>query len=47
MRMAFLGEDAVIAIDPPMKEVRGSFLRNDEGHLAWFRIGQVYKHEEP
>ncbi|MCG8346169.1 MAG: beta-lactamase family protein [Chloroflexales bacterium] len=38
-RLAVCGEDQVIALDPPFQDVRGEFLRDPDGRIAWFRIG--------
>lgn len=37
-RLAFLSEDRVIALDPPFRDVQGTFLRNPDGRIAWFRF---------
>ncbi len=39
VRLAFWGEDKVIALDDPFKGSRGEFLRKADGSIAWFRIG--------
>jgi len=36
-RMAFIGIDHVITLDPPLKDMQAEFLRNPNGQLAWFR----------
>jgi hypothetical protein len=28
----------VIALDPPLKDVQGTFLRNPDDSIAWFRF---------
>ncbi len=39
VRLAFCAEDRVVALDPPMQDNRGEFLRDPDGSLAWFRFG--------
>jgi CubicO group peptidase (beta-lactamase class C family) len=39
VRLAFRGEDRVVALDPPLKGNRGEFLRDPDGGIAWFRWG--------
>lgn len=39
VRLALLDEDRVVALDPPMKDSRGEFLRDGDGKIAWFRFG--------
>lgn len=39
VRLALYGEDRVIALDNPMKDSLGEFLRDATGQIAWFRIG--------
>ncbi|MCA1554875.1 MAG: hypothetical protein LC737_10890, partial [Chloroflexi bacterium] len=39
VRLAFIGDDQVLALDAPLKEMRGEFLRGDDGAIAWFRFG--------
>jgi CubicO group peptidase (beta-lactamase class C family) len=38
-RLAFVGTDAAIALDPPMRGDRSDFIRTPDGTLAWFRSG--------
>ncbi|HEX5506361.1 MAG TPA: serine hydrolase domain-containing protein [Thermomicrobiales bacterium] len=38
-RAALYAEDAIIALDPPLKGARGEFLRDDAGNIAWLRLG--------
>jgi len=38
VRLAFYDDDCVVALDDPMKDARGEFLRNPDGSIAWFRI---------
>ena len=38
-RLALGTEDAVIALDPPFKDARGEFLRDEQGALIWLRFG--------
>ncbi len=38
-RLALGAEDAVIALDPPFKDARGEFLRDEQGALTWLRFG--------
>ncbi len=37
-RLAFLSEDRVIALDPPLRDVQGTFLRSPDGRIDWFRF---------
>ncbi|MBI5567499.1 MAG: beta-lactamase family protein [Chloroflexi bacterium] len=37
-RLAFWGEDKIIALDEPLKGARGEFLRGADGAIAWFRF---------
>jgi hypothetical protein len=39
VRLAFYAEDRVVALDPPLQNNRGEFLRDLEGSIAWFRFG--------
>ena len=39
MRLALYGQDRAIALDQPMKDVRGEFLRARDGTISWFRFG--------
>jgi len=38
-RLALGADDAIIALDPPFKNARGEFLRDEQGALAWLRFG--------
>ena len=38
-RLALGADDAVIALDPPFKDARGEFLRDEQGAIAWLRFG--------
>lgn len=38
VRVALYAEDRVIALDEPMKDARGEFLRNPDNSIAWFRF---------
>ncbi|MBI1801984.1 MAG: beta-lactamase family protein [Chloroflexi bacterium] len=39
MRAVFCGPDRLMVLDEPMKGVKGEFLRNPDGAIAWFRFG--------
>jgi CubicO group peptidase (beta-lactamase class C family) len=39
VRMGIYAEDRVITLDEPLKNVRGEFLRNPDGSIAWLRLG--------
>ena len=39
VRLAFRGEDKVVALDPPFKGSRGEFLRHPDASIAWLRWG--------
>lgn len=38
-RLAFCGEDRVVALDDPFKDLQGEFLRSTDGSIEWFRFG--------
>ncbi|MBV8454331.1 MAG: serine hydrolase [Deltaproteobacteria bacterium] len=38
-RIGFIGSDVIAMIDPPMREIRGEFLRAADGSIAWLRWG--------
>lgn len=38
-RLALGANDAMIALDPPFKDARGEFLRDEQGAIAWLRFG--------
>ena len=38
VRLVLYGEDRVIALDEPLKDPRGEFLRNPDNSIAWFRF---------
>ena len=38
-RLAIGADDAIIALDPPYKDARGEFLRDERGVVAWLRFG--------
>ncbi len=38
-RLALGANDATIALDPPFKDARGEFLRDEQGAIAWLRFG--------
>ena len=38
-RVAFIGKDLLIALDPPLKDARAEFLRDDASAIAWVRTG--------
>jgi CubicO group peptidase (beta-lactamase class C family) len=47
-RLGFVGEDRVIALDPPFTGLRGEFLRGPSGHIAWLRFGgRIAARESP
>lgn len=39
IRAAFVGEDRILALDPPFKDAQADFLRDADGRIAWIRIG--------
>ncbi|HEX5417813.1 MAG TPA: hypothetical protein VFZ25_19320, partial [Chloroflexota bacterium] len=39
VRLAFRGQDQVVALDPPFKGNKGEFLRGDNGEIAWLAWG--------
>ena len=38
-RIAFVADDRVVALDPPLASLRGEFLRDPDGTVEWFRFG--------
>jgi hypothetical protein len=43
-RLAFTGDDRVVALDPPLKGTRGDFLRDERGRILWLRwAGRVHR----
>jgi hypothetical protein len=38
-RVAFIGKDLLLALDPPLKDARAEFVRDDAGAIAWIRSG--------
>ncbi len=38
VRLVLYGEDRVIALDEPMKDAHGEFLRNPDNSIVWFRF---------
>lgn len=47
-RLAFWGEDKIIALDEPFKGARGEFLRGADGSISWFRFSsRVHKPLKP
>jgi CubicO group peptidase (beta-lactamase class C family) len=46
VRLAFVGDDRVVALDPPTRGGRGEFVRNPDGSIAWFRWGgRIHRRE--
>ncbi|HEY7350764.1 MAG TPA: serine hydrolase domain-containing protein [Ktedonobacterales bacterium] len=46
IRLAFWNEDRVIALDAPLKNDQGEFLRTPDGSIAWLRFGgRIHKRE--
>jgi CubicO group peptidase (beta-lactamase class C family) len=44
VRMGLYAEDRFILLDDPLKDMRGEFLQNPDGKIAWMRIGgRVHK----
>jgi hypothetical protein len=38
-RVAFIGTDHAVTLDPPMKDQHAEFLRDDSGSVEWARVG--------
>ncbi|MFN8511662.1 MAG: serine hydrolase domain-containing protein [Thermomicrobiales bacterium] len=38
-RIAICADDMYVALDPPFKGGRGEFLRDEDGSIAWMRLG--------
>jgi CubicO group peptidase (beta-lactamase class C family) len=38
-RVAFYGDDRIVALEGPLEETKGEFLRGPDAGLAWLRIG--------
>ncbi|MBN9391887.1 MAG: beta-lactamase family protein [Chloroflexi bacterium] len=39
VKFGFLGKDVVLTQSGPFKDVKGQFIRNEEGKIGWFRFG--------
>ena len=39
LRAALYDEDRLIVLEEPLKEARGEFLRDENGRIAWLRLG--------
>ncbi|MBT9165581.1 MAG: D-alanyl-D-alanine carboxypeptidase [Chloroflexi bacterium] len=39
VRIALYDKDRMVVLDQPMKDARGEFLRNQDGNIAWLRLG--------
>jgi CubicO group peptidase (beta-lactamase class C family) len=45
-RLAFTGQDRVLALDPPLKGTRGDFLRDERERILWLRwAGRIHRRE--
>jgi CubicO group peptidase (beta-lactamase class C family) len=46
-RLAFTGDDRVVALDPPLKGTRGDVLRDERGGILWLRWGgRIHRRED-
>jgi CubicO group peptidase (beta-lactamase class C family) len=46
-RLAFTGDDRVVALDPPLKGTRGDVLRDERGRIVWLRwAGRIYRRQD-
>ena len=41
-RLAFIGPDQIIALDPPLINTRAEFLRDEAGKIVWLRTGRLH-----
>jgi CubicO group peptidase (beta-lactamase class C family) len=39
VHLRVIGQDQVLCVDPPLQDMRGEFLRDEQGRIAWFRLG--------
>jgi CubicO group peptidase (beta-lactamase class C family) len=45
-RLAFTGDDRVVALDPPQKGTKGDFLRDERGRIVWLRwAGRIHRRQ--
>lgn len=42
-RVAFTAPDRIIALDPPLINLRAEFLRDDDGDIAWLRTSRLHR----
>jgi CubicO group peptidase (beta-lactamase class C family) len=46
-RLAFTGDDRVVALEPPLKGTKGDFLRDDRGRIVWLRwAGRIHRRQD-
>jgi CubicO group peptidase (beta-lactamase class C family) len=44
-RLAFYAPDHVIALDPPLINMRAEFLRDESGRIVWLRTSRLHRRE--
>jgi CubicO group peptidase (beta-lactamase class C family) len=47
VRVAICGDDTFVALDPPLKDARGEFLRRPDGAIQWLRFGGRIRARHP
>lgn len=46
-RALSIGADRLMLLDPPFKDIRGEFLRDEQGRIVWLRIGgRIHRRNE-
>lgn len=45
-RLAFFGPDRVIALDEPLINMKGEFLRDENGRIVWLRTSRLHRRME-
>lgn len=46
-RLAVIGDDKVIALDPPLINQKMEFLRDADGKIIWLRTSRLHRRSEP
>jgi hypothetical protein len=44
-RLAFYAPDRVVALDPPLINMRAEFLRDESGRIVWLRTSRLHRRE--
>ena len=45
-RVAFYAPDRIVALDPPLINLKAEFLRDDAGHIVWMRTSRLQRRQE-